>query len=261
MTVTAKKRFGQNFLMDRHVIERIIDSFALDADDSVLEIGPGKGALTDYLLPGLRHLSVIDIDREVIAYLRARYHDRQNLSLIEWDVLKFDLASLFSTEKKLRIIGNLPYNISTPLLFHLLQYCDAISDMLFMLQKEVVDRLVALPGQQNYGRLSVTVGYHACCEKLFTVKPGSFQPPPKVNSAIVRITPVQPVLAAAEPLLFSQLVKKAFGQRRKILGNSLKPLADRNQLLKWGFNPGARAEELSVVDFVHLCNAVTSDRR
>lgn len=249
----ARKRFGQHFLVDRHYIERIVAALDPQPGDNVVEIGPGLGALTGPLLERLGRLTVIEIDRDLASRLASEY-PAGRLTLHTADALEFDFASLGSD---LRIIGNLPYNISSPLLFHLARYDASVRDISVMLQKEVVERMVALPATPEYGRLSITLQVHFRIERLFIVPPGAFRPVPKVESAVARLIP----LGGARPkiedeALFARVVAAAFGQRRKTLRNALRPLATDLQLERAGIAPGARGETLTVEDFVRLANAL-----
>lgn len=262
---TARRRFGQNFLVSHGVIKKIIDAIAARPDDTVVEIGPGLGALTDPLLERLPHLHVVEIDRDLIARLRQRYTPEQ-LSIHEGDALAFDFGTLKGTGR-LKIIGNLPYNISSPLLFHLAQFADQVCDMHFMLQREVVDRMVAAPGEADYGRLSVMLQYRFHMERLFIVPPGSFNPPPKVDSAIVRMIPIDldagtgtgaSVAVARDYELFARLVARAFSQRRKMLRNTLRDQCTEAQLLAAGIAPTARAEDIGVAQYVRLANSLNA---
>jgi 16S rRNA (adenine1518-N6/adenine1519-N6)-dimethyltransferase len=248
-----RKRFGQNFLVSPAVIRNIVEAIAPRRDDVIVEIGPGLGALTDPLLERLDHLHVIEIDRDLIARLRERFPP-ERLTIHEGDALEFDFGS-FGAD--LRVVGNLPYNISTPLLFHLAGFASSVRDMHFMLQKEVVDRMVADPGTADYGRLSVMLQYRFDMEGLFIVPPGAFNPAPKVDSAIVRLLPrPQEELTARDEGLLAKLVLAAFGQRRKMLRNNLRDLADETELAAVAIPPTARAEELSVADYVRLANSL-----
>ncbi len=252
----ARKRFGQNFLNDDRVISQIIASFQPQPGQSVVEIGPGLGALTKQLLPALEHLQVVELDRDLAARLPNTLAGMGELIIHQGDALKFDFAQLVSQNQKLRIIGNLPYNISTPLIFHLLAQADQVQDMHFMLQKEVVDRLCAEPGSSDYGRLSVMVQYHCLPEWLFDVPPEAFSPPPKVTSAIVRLTPhAQLPHVCKNPKLLSEVVTQAFGMRRKTLRNALGrfPIEVLNST---GIDLGSRPETLSVADYVTITNAI-----
>jgi len=247
----ARKRFGQNFLVAPGIIARIIAAIAPQPDDTMVEIGPGLGALTEPLLGPLNHLHVIEIDRDLIARLRARF-TAERLTLHAGDALTFDFATLGAG---LRLVGNLPYNISTPLLFHLAAFADRVRDMHFMLQREVVERIVAPPGSSAYGRLSVALQYRFAVERLFLVPPGAFRPAPKVESAIVRLIP-RPAheLTVRDAALFGRLVTAAFGQRRKMLRNTLRDWLGEEDWQVLAIAPTARAEELSVTDFVRLAN-------
>ena len=249
-----RKRFGQNFLVCRGTIAKIVDAIAPRRIDRVVEIGPGLGALTEPLLERLDHLHVVEIDRDLIARLHERFTPEQ-VTIYEGDALKFDFGTIGTD---LRVVGNLPYNISTPLLFHLAGFAASVCDMHFMLQKEVVDRMVADPGTADYGRLSVMLQYRFAMERLFIVPPGAFNPAPKVDSAIVRLMP-KPAAAldARDEALLAKLVLAAFGQRRKMLRNNLRDLVDEAGLEAVGIKPTARAEELAVADYVRLANALT----
>jgi 16S rRNA (adenine1518-N6/adenine1519-N6)-dimethyltransferase len=249
----ARKRFGQHFLVDRHTIERILAAVDPRPDDNVVEIGPGLGALTGPLLERVKRLAVIEIDRDLAARLASAY-PAGRLTLHTADALEFDFASLGGD---LRVIGNLPYYISSPLLFHLAQYVAALRDVTVMLQKEVVERMVAAPATPEYGRLSITLQVHFRITRLFTVPPGAFRPAPKVESAVAHLTPLGAARPAiADAALFARIVAAAFGQRRKTLRNALKTLADEKDLERAGIDPGARGETLSVADFVRLANAL-----
>ncbi|MDA8364382.1 MAG: 16S rRNA (adenine(1518)-N(6)/adenine(1519)-N(6))-dimethyltransferase RsmA [Gammaproteobacteria bacterium] len=249
----ARKRFGQHFLRDRSIIARIVAEFDPKPQDCIVEIGPGKGALTEVLLEHTTGMHVIEIDRDLAAYLQETF--RQRLDVHQADALKFDFCRLGDSRKPLRLIGNLPYNISTPLLFHLLDASCCIQDMLFMLQKEVVDRLVAEPGGSDYGRLSVMVQWRCRVERLFGVAAGAFSPPPQVESAVVRLTPYQhsPV-PIDDPGRFRQIVHAAFAQRRKVLRNSIGRLVEPDLMLQVGIDPTRRAETLSLAEFATLAN-------
>jgi len=248
---TARKRFGQNFLVAPGIVARIVAAIAPQPDDNMVEIGPGLGALTEPLLARIDRLQVIEIDRDLIDRLRARFA-AERLSIHAGDALDFDFAALGSG---LRIVGNLPYNISTPLLFHLAGFADRVRDMHFMLQREVVDRIVAPPGSSAYGRLSVALQYRFHAERLFLVPPGAFRPAPKVESAIVRLMPRPATeLTARDAALFDRLVTAAFGQRRKMLRNTLRDWLGEEDWLALAIAPTARAETLTVADFVRIAN-------
>ena len=253
----ARKRFGQNFLVSDGVIRKIVDAVAPRVGDTVVEIGPGLGALTEPLLERIDHLHVVEIDRDLIARLRQRFPP-ERLSIHEGDALEFDFGSL-KGDGRLKIVGNLPYNISSPLLFRLVRFAPLVHDMHFMLQREVVERMVAEPGSKDYGRLSVMLRYHFHMERLFIVPPGAFNPPPKVDSAIVRLIPVDRSKVGAEdtarkPDIFARVVATAFSQRRKMLRNTLRDLANEAQLMSLGIAPTARAEDIAVADYIRLAN-------
>jgi len=251
-----RKRFGQNFLHDARIIQRIVSSIAPKENEPLLEIGPGQGALTEVLLPHKPTLTAVELDRDLAAMLRIKFANHPHFTLREGDALQLDLSDLHVTPGKLRVVGNLPYNISTPLMFHLLAQREYIRDMHFMLQKEVVQRLAAEPGNKDYGRLSIMAQYYCHVIHLFDVPPGAFFPPPKVMSAIVRLQPRAPELLAHDTDTLSKLVNIAFQQRRKTLRNTLKTIASEQQIIAAGINPDARAETLSVTDFVRLANSL-----
>lgn len=251
MLPRAKKQFGQHFLTDRHYIDRIVTAISPQTTDVMIEIGPGPGALTAPLVERLAHLHAVEIDRDLAAALRARFLP-EKFSLHEQDVLAFDFAVLAS---RFRCVGNLPYNISTPFLFHLGEFADELIDATFMLQKEVVNRMVAGPGTPDYGRLSVMLQYRFSMTRLFVVPPSAFTPPPKVDSAIVRMTPLGAErLVAQDETRFAAMVMAGFGQRRKTLGNTLKPFMTAAQISASGIDPQRRAETLSVAEFVRLAD-------
>ncbi len=254
----ARKRFGQNFLVSPGIVAKIVEAIAPQPGDTVVEIGPGLAALTAPLLERLDHLHVVEIDRDLIARLRERF-PAQRLTIHEGDALKFDFAALGTD---LRIVGNLPYNISTPLLFHFAQHADRVRDMHFMLQREVVERMVAAPGGADYGRLSVMLQYRFEMERLFLVPPGAFRPAPKVDSAIVRLLP-RPcaALQARDEALLARVVTAAFSQRRKMLRNTLRELAGEEELAALGIAPTRRAEELAVDDYVRIANRLQEKKR
>ena len=254
----ARKRFGQNFLVDQQVIADIVDAVAPRRTDRVVEIGPGLGALTDPLLNRLDHLHVVEIDRDIVARLSKRCLP-EKLTIHQGDALKFDFASLADpADGKLHVVGNLPYNISTPLLFHLASFAHCIHDMHFMLQKEVVERMVAAPDTSDFGRLSVMLQYRFFMDWLLDVPPESFDPAPKVDSAVVRLIPRPPEeLTVRDEGIFAALVSAAFGQRRKMLRNNLKSLIGDTSFEQLGIAPTARAEELSVDDYVRMANVLS----
>lgn len=255
----AKKYLGQHFLHDPHVIERIVESINLLKDDVVLEIGPGQGALTTSLLPRLSELTVVEFDKEVIPILESRCASLGKLNIVHQDILKFDLLNFAKQYRApIRLIGNLPYNISSPLLFHCLKHVEVIKDMHFMVQREVGERLAAKPGSKIYGRLSVMIQYHCEASLLFHVSPGAFHPPPKVNSSVIRLIPKSTRSESAkDPAIFAQVVALAFQQRRKTLRNSLSALLNAEQIKECGIDPQARAETLSVEDYVRLANRIS----
>ena len=251
----TKKRFGQHFLHDPNIIRNIVTAIHPHPDDFLIEIGPGLGALTFPLLERIQHLHLVEIDRDIIARLQSLKDSRMTIHAV--DALHFDPATVNNQEKSLRIVGNLPYNISTPLIFHLLESANLIQDMHFMLQKEVVDRMTAMPNSKLYGRLSVMVQYHCQTENLFRVAPGAFKPPPKVDSAVVRLTPwLQKPYAVNNTKNLSHLVNQAFMKRRKTLRNALKDVMTVEQIEEAGIDAGLRPENLSVQEFVQLCNSV-----
>lgn len=246
-----KKRFGQNFLIDQDIIRALIEAIHPAPDDLMVEIGPGLGAMTQPLLHNLNHLHAVELDRDVIAWMQGHY-PADKITIHNIDALKFDFTSL---GPKIRVVGNLPYNISTPILFHLLDNVDHIIDMHFMLQKEVVERMVASPSTSEYGRLSVMLQYRLQMEYLITVPPDAFDPPPKVESAFVRAVP-WPTLPhpAKDEKLFAKVVTAAFGQRRKTLRNTLKGLLDDDGFAALNIDSQLRAENLGVAEFVAIAN-------
>ncbi|MFA5939822.1 MAG: 16S rRNA (adenine(1518)-N(6)/adenine(1519)-N(6))-dimethyltransferase RsmA [Sinimarinibacterium sp.] len=254
----AKRRFGQNFLHDPYVIERILRVIHPQPGDALVEIGPGLGALTVPLLARIGRLTVVEIDRDVIPLLRERCGQHPGLTVIEADALKLDYRTLMPADGRIRVLGNLPYNISTPLLFHLLDQADAIIDMHFMLQKEVVDRMCAGPGDDAYGRLSVALAARCEVSHLFGVGSGAFHPAPKVDSAVVRLVPRAPDFEIVDFDDFDHVVTRAFGQRRKTLANTLKGLLDAAQISAAGIDPKARAETLHARDFARLAALLTA---
>ena len=250
----TKKRFGQHFLHDLSIIQKMVYAINPKSAEKLIEIGPGLGALTFPLLDETHHLDVVEIDRDVIQPLQQKGQDR--LTIHNVDALRFDFSSLLDdATAKLRVVGNLPYNISTPLIFHLLEFREQISDMHFMLQKEVVDHLTAIPGSKDYGRLSIMVQYFCQADYLFYVPPSAFNPPPKVDSAVLRIKPWDelPYVSNNHDNL-SKLVKEAFSKRRKTLRNSLKKMLTAEQIESVGIDAGLRPEQLSVEDYVKLSN-------
>lgn len=250
----ARKRFGQNFLTDSSILEKIVKAVAPNSVDKIIEIGPGQGALTDLIINNDVEFHAIEIDRDLAAYLREKYTNHSHFHLLENDVLKVDFNTLLSADQPARIIGNLPYNISTPLIFHLLKYLNGIKDMIFMLQLEVVERMAAKPGSKSYGRLSIIVQYYCQVEKLFNVPATSFSPAPKVESAIVKLTPHKHMPnALVSPEQLTNLLRQAFAQRRKTIRNNLSSLISAEDLKSIDINPGLRPENLSLDDYVRIC--------
>ena len=248
----ARKRFGQNFLTDAGVVRKIINAINPRPDQHLVEIGPGQGALTADLLASAGQLDVIELDRDLVPRLQKRFGDSDKFRIHQADALRFDYAQLANPPSRLRLVGNLPYNISTPLIFHLLQYADVIEDMYFMLQREVVNRLAAEQGGKAWGKLGVMAQYHCEVDALFGVPPGAFQPAPKVESAIVRLSPRRGVSDADSEKRLRRAVSAAFSQRRKTLRNTLRDLVSVQQLESLGIDPGARAETLSLQQFVAI---------
>jgi len=256
----ARKRFGQNFLTQQNIIQQIIQTIAVQKQDHIVEIGPGKGALTTHLIRQCQFLTAIELDRDLIPLLKITLATQlDKLNLINEDALRLDYSALCKEQQKLRLIGNLPYNISTPILFHLLTFRENISDMFFMLQDEVVERLTAKPGSKNYGRLSIMMQYFCQVEKHFVVPPEAFSPVPKVNSAIVSLTPYQDVEAQHQVKLASEerlakVCKLAFQQRRKTIRNNLKEVISDHVFEDLGIDPSCRSETLLIKDFINLAN-------
>ncbi len=256
----ARKRFGQHFLTNENVLEKIVDAFAPVEGQCILEIGSGGGALTERLLDCVTHISVVELDRDLVAKLKRKYA-RNRLTVIEDDILNFNIESMWSSnqsghgQKTLRVIGNLPYNISTPLLFHLLKSIDHINDMLFMLQKEVAQRLSALPGSKTYGRLSVMAALELECQCLFDVPPQAFAPPPKVESTVIRLIPKPATRQIHDRSRLNEIVKLAFCQRRKTLRNSLQQQVTERQFKNADIDASQRVENLTVDQFIRLSNA------
>ena len=253
MKHVARKRFGQNFLTDDHVLNSIIDAIAPRRGEAMVEIGPGLAAMTALLLKELDHMHVVELDRDLVTRLEKAY-PREKLTVHSADALKFDFGALPVPEgQKLRIVGNLPYNISSPLLFHLAEFADLVEDQHFMLQKEVVERMVAEPGTKAYGRLSVMLQWRYDMSLLFIVPPTAFDPPPQVDSAIVRMVPTRRKLAVDGATL-EAVVQKAFSQRRKVIRNCVAGMFTEAQLLEAGIDPGVRPENVSLEQYVALAN-------
>lgn len=255
MSSYAKKHFGQHFLHDPQVLERIVRTVNPKPGDHLIEIGPGRGALTRLLLPKVDRLVVVEIDRDVIAPLKAACANSPKLEIHMGDALEVDYTTLVPDGAPMRLVGNLPYNISTPLLFHLLEYTARVRDMHFMLQKEVVDRICAEPGSDDYGRLTVTIAARAEAADLFHVGPGAFNPPPKVDSAVVRLTPRPAPFELLDLHAYDRLVTAAFSQRRKTLANGIRQWLTAAQIEAVGIEPGIRAERLAPAEFARLANA------
>ena len=254
----ARKRFGQHFLVDPGVVDAILSAIAPRETDTLLEIGPGTGALTDALARRAGRLHLVELDRDLAAMQHQRWSDDARVTVHEADALTFDYSAL---DSRLRVVGNLPYNVSTPLLFHLLEHRAALIDMHFMLQKEVVDRIVADPGSKRYGRLTVSLGIHFGAEALFDVPPEAFEPPPAVNSAVLRLRPRgNDAPLPADPRTLQGLLVAGFGQRRKTLRNALGQLADETTLRAAGIDPGARAETVDVESWVRLADRVAGEK-
>jgi len=251
-----RKRFGQNFLRDSGIIQRIVETVAPRPGDAMVEIGPGRGAITRGLLKAAGRLEVVELDRDLIQPLAESCAGLGDLQIYSADALQFDFCRLVEADRKLRLVGNLPYNISTPLLFHLLDQAHCIQEMYFMLQKEVVDRMAAEPGTKTYGRLSVTLQARCSVEPLFTISAAAFQPQPKVESGLVRLIPYRPARFTIDDKdLFERLVSQAFSQRRKTLRNGLRKLVSAEQMEACHIDPAMRAERLEIADFVRLANA------
>ncbi|QBL08312.1 16S rRNA (adenine(1518)-N(6)/adenine(1519)-N(6))-dimethyltransferase RsmA [Rheinheimera sp. D18] len=249
----ARKRFGQNFLHDPQVIGRIVKAIAPKPNDVLVEIGPGLGALTEPVAEIARHLTVVELDRDLAERLQQHPQLADKLTIYQADAMKFDFTSLVKNGQKMKVFGNLPYNISTPLLFHLFQYADLIENMHFMLQKEVVQRMTATHGSKAFGRLSVMTQYYCEAIPVVQVGPGAFKPAPKVDSAVVRLIPR--AIASRAPVaaeVLNRVCLEAFNQRRKTLRNCFSNFATAEQIEQLGLNPGLRPEQLSVNDFIHI---------
>ncbi len=258
---TARKRFGQNFLHDTHVIQNIVAAICPQKDQFLLEIGPGLGALTEPVAEQIDRLTVLELDRDLAERLRHHPFLHQKLNVIETDAMQFDFAQLYASEKlaeeqqKIRVFGNLPYNISTPLMFHLFKFCDIIQDMHFMLQKEVVKRLCAAPNSKAYGRLTIMTQYFCQVMPVLEVPPSAFKPAPKVDSAVVRLIPHQQLPHAVKDLYWlNRVTAQAFNQRRKTLRNALSTLISPENLTALSIDLNARAENLSIADYARLAD-------
>ncbi|MFC5569776.1 16S rRNA (adenine(1518)-N(6)/adenine(1519)-N(6))-dimethyltransferase RsmA [Lysobacter yangpyeongensis] len=258
-TEPAKKHLGQHFLHERGIIQKIVQAVNPQPGDRLVEIGPGQGAITFPLLDRHGELTVIEFDRDLIFPLTEAARAHGTLEVIHRDVLTVDFTALAHNGGPIRLVGNLPYNLSSPILFHALEHAAAIRDMHFMLQKEVVDRMAAGPGSKVYGRLSVMLQAYCHVTPLFTVPPGAFRPPPKVDSAVVRMVPRDPAtVAVQDPARFAAVVRDAFGQRRKTLRNALSQQCDATTIEAAGLRPDARAEQIEVAGFVRLANALAT---
>jgi len=260
---TARKRFGQNFLHDDYVIGQIVSAINPQHEQNLVEIGPGLGALTDPVCDEVEALTVIELDRDLAKRLREHPFNGDKLTVIEQDAMTMDFTELAKTmpvkDKGLRVFGNLPYNISTPLMFHLFSHAACVDDMHFMLQKEVVNRLAAGHGSKSYGRLSVMAQYYCKVMPVLNVPPGAFKPPPKVDSAVVRLIPHKtPPVDVASVATLERVCAQAFNQRRKTIRNSLKESLTEAQISALGINPTIRAEVLSLQDFATIANAVSA---
>ena len=258
---TARKRFGQNFLHDTHVIQNIVAAICPQKDQFLLEIGPGLGALTEPVAEQIDRLAVLELDRDLAERLRHHPFLHQKLNVIETDAMQFDFAQLYVSEKlaeeqqKIRVFGNLPYNISTPLMFHLFKFCDIIQDMHFMLQKEVVKRLCAAPNSKGYGRLTIMTQYFCQVMPVLEVPPSAFKPAPKVDSAVVRLIPHRQLPHAVKDLYWlNRVTAQAFNQRRKTLRNALSTLISPENLTALSIDLNARAENLSIADYARLAD-------
>ena len=253
MSHRARKRFGQNFLHDPIVIQKIVNAINPQPGDHLVEIGPGQAALTIPLLQAAGSMDAVEIDRDLVPIVQEQCKAYGELTLHNVDALKFDFAALKTDARPLRLVGNLPYNISTPILFHLLESRAVIADMHFMLQKEVVERMAAGPGSKTYGRLSVMLQAYCEVMSLFDIGPGAFKPAPKVDSSIVRLVPkTEEQILITDAQRFAEIVAASFAQRRKTLRNNLKGLLSTEQIEQAGIDPGVRAETLDVADFRRL---------
>lgn len=251
----ARKRFGQNFLEHDGIINQIIRAINAQENHHLVEIGPGQGALTSELLASGCKLEAVELDRDLVPLLLASFSVNDKFTLHQGDALRFNFKELYQAPKKLRIVGNLPYNISTPLIFHLLEQRDIVEDMHFMLQLEVVRRMAASPGNKNYGRLSIMCQYYCQVEELFEVPPEAFNPQPKVNSAIVRLLPYETLpIVANDVERLQAILREAFNTRRKTLRNTLKNYFTAEELESLGINPTARPDTLSLEQYVTLSN-------
>jgi 16S rRNA (adenine1518-N6/adenine1519-N6)-dimethyltransferase len=258
----ARKRFGQNFLHDIGVIESIVEAINPEPGQHLVEIGPGRAALTEPLLQRCDKLDVIELDRDLVPLLQKKLAAYSHLQIHEADALRFDYRRLQDNDEPLRVIGNLPYNITTPLLFHLLEQANCIDDMCFMLQREVVERICAQPGSKQYGRLSIMLQHQCYAEQLFIVPPEAFDPPPKVESAIIYLQPLRQRRGGEVELeAMNKIVTQAFSQRRKTIANTLKKLVTSEQIEQAGIDPAQRPETVSVEQFVNLTHRFLQSQR
>ncbi len=251
----ARRRFGQNFLVDTGVINDIIGVIGPQPSQLIAEIGPGQGALTQYLVKHCKLLTALEIDRDLISHLEAQFATFSNFEVINADALHFNFADL-ANNQDIRIVGNLPYNISTSLLLHLTSFCHSIADMHFMLQKEVVQRISATPDTKHWGRLSVILQYHYTTDYLFDVEPSAFKPKPKVDSAIIRLVPKKPATKVKSLEIFESIIKQSFAKRRKTIRNNLKWSFNDSQFEQLDINPNNRPEQLTLAQFVAMANAL-----
>ena len=253
-----RKRFGQNFLHDKHVISKIIDAVSPTKDDHILEIGPGFGAITEQLAQSGAKLHCIELDTDLAASLKSHYRKYKSVNILEADALKFDLSSIATMKTPLRVVGNLPYNISTPLIFHFLKNSKLIKDMTFMLQLEVIQRMVSKVGSKNYGRLGLMVQYYCEVEHLFNIASDAFIPRPKVVSAIARLKPHKASsIKAKDPECLKTVIQTAFNQRRKTVRNSLSTLVSESLLESIAVNKKLRPENLTLEDYVRISDAIS----
>ena len=254
---TARKRFGQNFLHDDYIIDSIVAAIAPQADDNIVEIGPGLGALTEPVAEKVNCLNVVELDRDLAERLEKHPFLRDKLNITQADAMQFDFGQLASEDKQLRVFGNLPYNISTPLMFHLFNFANKIKDMHFMLQKEVVNRLCAGPNSKAYGRLTVMAQYYCKVIPVLEVPPTAFKPAPKVDSAVVRLEPYDvPPFVAKSLKILNQVCSMAFNQRRKTIRNGLRDLLNVEQLQEIGIDTTKRAENITIEEYVKIANYI-----
>ncbi len=255
MSSKLRKRFGQHLLIDKSVIENIVHVVHPKENQLICEIGPGKGAITFPILKKSKFLQAIEIDRDLVNYLKKYYPEHGILKIHQTDVLNFDFSTISSKTRSIRLIGNLPYNISTPLLFHLLKHKELVCDMHFMLQKEVVDRITASTGDSNYSRLSIMMQTHYNVTNLFNIRPDQFDPPPKVDSSFMRLIPTEKYTEKINNMSnFSKLIETAFQQRRKTIKNSLATLINEEQLRSSNIQPSQRPQEISIQQYINLSN-------